>query len=215
MTNDERFKQWVEWIDVIYDDVGNVLLRRHVLREVQAMIAGNPDIAERPSAFFDWMASTYAAAQVMGVRRQVDQARNSVSLIKLLRDIVAHPEVMTRERHAALYAHMAYMGRDVGNRSFDEFAGVGAPYLDRRRVQPDIDRLRLHTGDLERFASMRVAHRDPGQPPRPTFTELDRALEVLEDVVRKYALLLLARGGDIVPVIAYDWRAIFRVPWER
>jgi hypothetical protein len=82
-------------------------------------------------------------------------------------------------------------------------------------VQPDIDRLRLHTEDLERFASMRVAHRDPGQPPRPTFTELDRALEVLEDVVRKYALLLLARGGDIVPVIAYDWRAIFRVPWER
>ena len=44
--------------------------------------------------------------------------------------------------------------------------------------------------------------------------ELDRALDVLEELGQKYSLLLLARDGDIVPVIADDWKAI-RVPWER
>jgi hypothetical protein len=213
MTDDERFKQWSDSMDVIYDDVQNVLLRRHVLREVHAMTAANPDLAERRSIFFDWMVSLYAAAQTMGVRRQVDDGNtDSISLIKLLLDIRSHPEVMTRERHVGLFVHL---GRDVGNPSFDAFAGAGAPYLDRPRVQPDIDRLRLHTRGLERFASMRVAHRDPAEPRIPTFPELDRALDVIEELVRKYSLLLLARDGDIVPVIIDDWKAIFRVAWER
>jgi hypothetical protein len=44
---------------------------------------------------------------------------------------------------------------------------------------------------------------------------LDRALGVLEELVKKHSLLLVARDADIVPVIDGDWRAIFRVPWER
>jgi hypothetical protein len=62
-TDDERFKQWAEWIEVIYRDVQHVLLRRHILREVQAITASNADIARQSSIFFDWMASNYAAAQ--------------------------------------------------------------------------------------------------------------------------------------------------------
>jgi hypothetical protein len=62
---------------------------------------------------------------------------------------------------------------------------------------------------------MRVAHRDPAEPRIPTFPELDTALDTLEALVDKYTALLLAREGDIVPVIVDDWKAIFRDPWER
>jgi len=44
---------------------------------------------------------------------------------------------------------------------------------------------------------------------------LDRALDVLEELVKKHSPLLLARDGDIVPIIVDDWKTIFRVSWNR
>jgi hypothetical protein len=44
---------------------------------------------------------------------------------------------------------------------------------------------------------------------------LDRVLDTLEELGKKHSLLLLARDTDIGPGIDGDWRAIFRVPWER
>ena len=38
-------------------------------------------------------------------------------------------------------------------------------------------------------------------------------MDILEDLVRRYRLLVLGHGGRIMPVFAYPWEAIFREAW--
>ena len=212
MTDDERYAQWQAWIKRIRGDVQNVLHRRQVFREVWEIIGANPRI-QKPSAFYSWMKSVYAAASVMGVRRQVDTDRDAISLRKLILDIRANPGALSRERHIALYPdHLHYLA----HRGFDRLAEPGGAYIDGWNVQNDVTRLQKTTHALERFATKRVAHLDPEDPriaAHVELVELDAALDLLEELVKKYCKLLLAEGGEIVPVIQYDWKAIFQEPW--
>jgi hypothetical protein len=48
----------------------------------------------------------------------------------------------------------------------------------------------------------------------PTYAELDRCVDLLEQLAKGYSLLLEAAGlTDVVAVIQYDWKAPFRIPW--
>lgn len=72
MTNASVLEKWEQWLDTIQADIVNLLHRRQIFREVQEIVVRNPRI-QRPNVFYDWMASTYAASSVIGVRRQVDE----------------------------------------------------------------------------------------------------------------------------------------------
>ena len=96
MTDEERFKMWGEWIMVIHHDVESAVLNRYIRQEVAAIIDANPRI-QRPSAFYEWMASLYSDSGLMAVRRQLDKDSQSISLTRLLSEIIAYPAVLSRE----------------------------------------------------------------------------------------------------------------------
>jgi hypothetical protein len=102
MTDDERFKRWGEWIIVIHEDVENAILNRHIRQEVAAVIDANPRI-QRPSAFYEWMAAIYSDSGLMAVRRQLDKDKQSLSLARLLTEIIAYPRVLSRGRFVGLH----------------------------------------------------------------------------------------------------------------
>jgi hypothetical protein len=48
----------------------------------------------------------------------------------------------------------------------------------------------------------------------PTFQELDTVLDLLEELLKEYVLLLEGKGlTDVLPVWQYDWKRPFRVAW--
>lgn len=48
----------------------------------------------------------------------------------------------------------------------------------------------------------------------PTYAEMDVCVDLLENLAKKFTLLLEQKGlTDVVPVIQYDWKAPFRLPW--
>ena len=47
----------------------------------------------------------------------------------------------------------------------------------------------------------------------PTFNDLDRCVDVLERLGKRYSLILRAEGTSVVLVIVGDWKKPFRVPW--
>jgi hypothetical protein len=76
------------------------------------------------------------------------------------------------------------------------------------------DALLSAAGDLERYATQRLAHLDREEPSViPKFEDLDAALDVFEELVKRYRLLLHGDGGEVLPLIAYPWEAVLEEPW--
>ncbi len=209
MTDDERWQQWQEWFQTIFEDVQSALINRTIFQEVRAMIDANPKI-QKHSSFYEWMANVYADSGLMAVRRQLDTDTRSVSLTRLLKDIAEHPHVLSRDRFVALYR---WELQDLAHRDFDREVGQGAPHIDPHVVEANLEAFREATADIERYGTKRVAHLDAEGPTNvPTFGELETVLELLRTLLKKYMLLLRAVSYDD-PVWVYDWKAIFREPW--
>jgi hypothetical protein len=50
--------------------------------------------------------------------------------------------------------------------------------------------------------------------PAPTFQELTECLQVLDDIFKKYHVLLRGTSlHSVLPTIIPEWQAIFRFPW--
>ena len=82
----ERFAKWNRWLDIIYDQVTDLAVYRHIFWEVQNIIKNNQRI-QKPSSFYTFLGTSYVALAVMGVRRQIKQDRQSISFARLLQEI--------------------------------------------------------------------------------------------------------------------------------
>ncbi len=102
MTEEERFTAWTVWVRKIAGNVQDLLERRSIFREVQRLVDANPRL-QTPNVFFAWLASNYASAAVMRVRREMDKASRAVSLVRLLRDIRRHPQILSWNRVMAAH----------------------------------------------------------------------------------------------------------------
>jgi hypothetical protein len=207
-------EDWIERFEVMRLDVQELLLRRHVFRRLQEIVRANPKL-HHPSYLYDYLEGTYAASAAVGVRRHArsDEPERDASLIGLLYAIRTQPNLLTRARHVALYKEVGAPS-GLAEAEFDRLSEAGAPHLERRHVQPDIDKLREASDRLEKYATKRIAHYEKKEPAEiPKFSELDDALDAFEEIVRRYKLLLLAEGGPIVPVIIEPWERVLTEPW--
>jgi hypothetical protein len=239
MTVEEAaFQRWTRWIDSIHKDVTDLVIGRHIFWQVQDIIKANQRI-QIPSSFYGWVGMAYAAWGPMGVRRQLDMDDRSISLRRLLTEIVSMPQVLSRGRYISIYSAKLAGGapapssqsggipksgayaidiaeaEDIASRSFDQYAGQRNEYIPARETKRDLQELLTQTQMIERFATKKVAHLDEKPPTTlPTFDELDACVALLERLVLKYELILTASAPQsLLPTWQYDWKAIFYEPW--
>ena len=208
-----KFKKWEGWLEIIHEDIRELLVRKYIFQEVQDIIKSNPKI-HKPSSFYDWLSIVHSVDISIGIRRQLDANKKSVSFTRLLTEIIEEPEVLSRERFVGLYPDEEYR-RDYGHKDFDDFAGKGNAYIYSELVQTDLNDLRESGKDIREFANKRVAHYSENSPSKPvTDTKVVSCLDLLEKLLIKYELLFHAATYDgILPVWQYDWKEIFREPW--
>jgi hypothetical protein len=212
MNMNERFAKWNRWLDIIYAQVTDLAVYRHIFWEVQNIIKNNPNI-QKASSFYTFLGTSYVALAVMGVRRQLKQDKQSISFVRLLQEIIETPHVLSRKRFVALYT-----GSVVGHladRDFDQFSGNGKEHIDPNIVKQDLEKLRELGLKCEEFADKRIAHYDQQAPKNlPTFNELDACIDYLEELLKKYWLLFRAVALlSVLPTWQYDWTEIFQEPW--
>jgi hypothetical protein len=217
ITSPPHIGQWREWLKIINGDVVTLHHDRHLFREIMGMIERNPNLPKQ-SVVYDWIIRQYVVSATMGVRRQVDTRRDVISMERLLLEIENNCKSITRDWFVAQYrTGMA----DLAHRDFDRFAPGGAPHVDPTVVKDDRQCLKKTCDNLSRWASNYVAHLNKaialGQstsPLKATWRELDEAIDLLGELLRKYELLLNQAGMLAVePVILEDWQQVFRVPW--
>lgn len=211
--HDQLFAKWNDWVQVIENDVINLLASQHIFWEVQKIIKANPKI-HLASSFYEWMGPVYAVFQSIGLRRQVDPTKDTISFRRLLEEIARRPDAITRERYIALYEDPV-IRRHVEDMAFDKFAGVGKPHINPEMVRKDCKQLIKKIEGMKDYVDRRVAHFAERGPTRlPTYGDVDDCLEFVEDLLKKYLAVIRADvRRQILPTWQYDWKQIFRHPW--
>ena len=211
---DQKLEKWERWLGAIHKEVIELITNQHIFWEIQGMIKRNPNI-QKPNSFFRFIGQTYYDYGVIAVRRQIKCDAQSISFVRLLKEIVEIPCLLSRERFLSLYPADI---RDEAPQIYDQwFRGEYTDHIDPIMVQKDIDDLRKQGAKLEEFADKRVAHYDKKAPKTiPTYNELDVAIDCLKKLTRKYVFLFEARdlGDDLVARFIVDhWDEIFSQPW--
>lgn len=208
-------KKWNRWFDVIYNDVVTLHYYRMIYRDVGSMVGANPAI-QKPSSFYDLLGRGYVTMAAIMIRRQVDNGKDCISLVRLLSDISNHPEEISRRRFHKFYESHGFSEAQIDG-DF-EAAGVeaGRDFVDPERVDSDVKELKQVTASLRKYTNKTVAHIDVRQQMTsvPTFGDLDDSIDALARLCGKYSILLRGEGiAFFEPVIQYDWQAVFRVAW--
>src|ERR1700730_14578581 len=221
-----QYNLWCDRFIKIGSDVGNLLLSRYIFRESQQAILKNPKL--KGTIFARWLAANYASSVALGIRRAVDTDRQAVSLANFLRELIAHPKVLTRKMDMMPYI-LSYresklshrrtrrfaLDLEVGDldRIFTELALPGSKFLNIKPIGQDLKLIQGKAKNVERFATKRLAHLDKIAPLRVKYVEIDEALDALDSTIAKYwNLFSLNRGhweagtefGSLFP----DWQEI-------
>jgi hypothetical protein len=165
------------------------------------------------SLFFDFLRDTYATNQAAAIRRQAERSSRVVSLGRLLREIEAGHERLTRQRFVGAWPRE---DQPRGHETFTKhFAGTIGDHLDSEIVAADISRLETDAKKVVDHVDQYVAHTEEKPVAElATFEELNAAIVVIGELFRRYALLLTGDSyATLVPVPQDNWEAIFKFPW--
>lgn len=220
MTEDQRRSRLIEWIEIIMKDVQGLLLDQFIFCELQKIVRENPRFAQSPGLFTQWMASGFAQASAVGIRRHAKYSekdkkndKTNISLMRFLTEVKNDHKLISRQYYLELYKP-ANAPIIIGERDFDKVAGVGVDYLPQDRIEKHIDELKSAVDAVETYVDRRIAHNDRRASDIPTFGDLSAALATMEKLVMLYVRLLKGPSYDrLLPIIPYDWTAIFRFVW--
>ncbi len=211
--NKNKLTKWDEWLDQIDKDITALSVARHIYSEVKEIIDANPKI-QIASSFYDYMTYTYATYMVMGIRRQIDADRRSISFVSLLEEIIRDPQILTRDWYVARYRDTV-LSEKTAHRGFDQFSGEVKTHVDPAIVCEDIRQIKDKAENLRKFVNKRVAHHDRSEfKSLPTYKEIDNCLKFMEELLRKYRRFIHGScPSSFLPTCQYDWKKIFREPW--
>jgi hypothetical protein len=216
MTIDQRRLQLIGWIEIIKKDVEGLVLDQYIFYELQKIVRENPRFAESPGLFTRWMASGFAQASAVGIRRQARYDKrypDNISLLRFLNEVKDNPDLITRQYYLELYkAKNAPV--IIGENDFNTLAGAGNDQLPPARIDKHIDELKSAADAVAIYVNRRIAHHDERVATIPTFGDLSAALATMEKLVLLYVRLLKGDATmQLLPTFSYDWTSIFRFAW--
>ena len=217
MNETERRARLIQWLEIIFDDVQDLLLDDHIFWELQKVVQENPQFKESSGLFTHWMASAFVQATAVGVRRQAKASDESISLCRFLKEVQKYPRLVSREHYMSFYAGKEAWLVEFGQRDFNRLAGEGSKHIPLAVVDEHLHELAQAVGAIEHYVDRRIAHHDKrgiGRP-MPTFADLTMSLKALERIVIFYWQILKGPSmTTMLPTIQFDWQDVFRFPWR-
>jgi HEPN superfamily AbiU2-like protein len=211
--NDDLYKKWDGWIDILGNETIHLNTQRHIFQNVREILRRNPK-AQQPDDFFFWVSVWYSSSMAVAVRKLADGDKSSVSFRRLLEGIKNNPEVVSRTRFKQLFVDGNYR-EFLADADFDRYVGSGREYIDQNAVDSEINELLDRTAKLTHYVNKRVAHHDKKDfDAVPSYSDLHDAIDFLGSLHNRYFLIFKCLDpGPLLPNWGYDWTTVFRVPW--
>ncbi len=237
-----KLEKWLRQMQTIEIEISRLLGDVEAFRRLRQIVNSNPCI-QKPHTFYNYLYDSYLSHVLMGLRRQIKSDRDSVSLVGLLEDIANQPQELSRSYYRSLchqpdppdfheielegQKQLADLGITTSSQlrqaipiedDFVRFSDASKTYVCPEMVRRDLHNLKTAVVACEDYADRRIAHRDKRTPQYiQTFedleTNLDSALELLQQMYESYYLLFYAGSITVKPQDQSDWKDIFSVPW--
>lgn len=212
--DDARIDEWRRQICVIRDELTYMNHRRSVMLRVTEVWNGNARLLNHPGrgVVLDTMREYFGVWLAMALRREIDGADGSVSLLNLLRDIAEHAESFTESQMRRLWNDPTGW---YTRHTFSQYANPTGQHLNADIPRNDAERLRTTADSLRLFVNRNLAHRSTGPAvAAPTFDDLHSLAETYEAIAKPYVLLLTGAAFSFTPVEQFQWIDIFDFPWR-
>ncbi len=159
---------------------------------------------------------------VMGIGRLCDRDHRTESLVRFLDSLRGSEEYLKRERFLGLYtkptetkeSEKAYWV-ERANKDFDKLAGIGSNSYPTSKIDEDIEKLTNQDPckKIKGYRDQYIAHLDQNPQSVPTYGDLRASFNVIDEIVKKYNLLLTANAMSLTPVMQGNWHEVFTIPW--
>ena len=189
--NSQFVNKWRDAIEDITNDVTDLIENRFVFNRVVKMVSENRELQQN-NLYWDYLKLNHGSAMVLGISRQVDPDKHTYGLIKLLEDMSKNSPALTVDWFLSSYKNPTMeLGKLMGEKDFRENFGTGS-HVDKKIIEEDIKILKNATKIILQFRHNRIAHKnkDKSLSFSLDFSEIGKALDVLEKLVIKYQLLL-------------------------
>jgi hypothetical protein len=219
----QKIEKWQRDIARIQNQVIRLLDYRRWNHVYELIVAANPRL--RPGIpVLDYFRNVYGDYAVMAIRRQAKPHKDSVSLLGLLEDLAENASFITRDWTRALYQQPSPltghqydvdMATFLADSTFKQFADGSCEKLDMDLVRGDIERLKNATKEILTHSDRVVAHDDPRGPEfQINFDGLNSAIDVIEDIAKRYILLLTGASMlQMTPIDSTNSVSVFGFTW--
>ena len=232
----QKLEKWLKWMETIHDEIRSLVQDANMFWEVQDIIRENPHI-QKPNAFYSYLARTYLSHALVGLRRQTELQKDSISFVGLLDEIAKNPEELSRSYFDSHYhssngpdldqvvgktdleaigiVDSSQLKAIIKTDDFALYADASGAHVCPQMVADDRARLESAAKAHQAFTDKRIAHWDKRKPKViPSFEALDNCIKLLDQTYVKYHLLFHAEAMDtLMPTYQYEWKSIFCEPW--
>ena len=212
---DQLRHKWRSWLDEIGNELGWLLTGRDLFWRLQEIVESNEKI-QSPAILHNWIADNYVAKTTTGIIKITDHHRGTISLYWLIKGIKNNPDLISRDYFVSQWRDDFLREMGTADRTFDMYANFGKQLVNPERLDADIRGLDEGTSLVKDFRDQWVAHFDEKRKTdqMPTFGDLNKALDIIDEVWCKYRLLLERSATDTrKPAMALDWEEPLRHCW--
>ncbi|MCI0341847.1 MAG: hypothetical protein L0216_11970 [Planctomycetales bacterium] len=217
---------WREEVHRLLFDIGALATRRKIFKTLFKILRRRRGLREAAGDLTEAMGTAHAVDMGISIRRHYQHDPDDQSLHRLLIELRRGNRHLTADRYVA-EARRPIPGdppreftpeheHDVRGEFRRLFATAGEPDVASvRRLQRDISLLDRTCRPIAEYATRRIAHTLKTQPPMVYWRQVDRAIEVLKKLVRRYVMLLhCASCADDFFEPSRGWEEALRFPWS-
>lgn len=217
MPDEERERiraKWERWLVEVQPDVLRMGHDREIRCQfISAVVEADPGA---PGTFVGHYLGLYRDAQALTIRRlMLSRNTDRRSLAALIKNLVVHPALLERERYVELVEGPTdghdEAWRAATARHFDQVYGDVAGVLDRAKLDADLARITDTCSVVTAFVDESLAHVGEATVV-PTWDELDRCIDLAEEMFVKYSELITGQGWVLPPIVDPLWKRTFTKP---
>lgn len=216
----KTFNRWKAWCETIKDDLMQLLDDKQIYESFVEVTNNNFEHikANEGLLFCDFVRKCYGVQAAVGIRRHVKVNGDSISLMKLLKQIEQCADQFTYDFYLQCYPPDKNHSLPPGKwqeMTFRKFSDDGQ-VISKKKVQDSIQELSIIGDKVALFVDKGIAHLDKrGTENTITYNDLSECLEILDRIARSYMSLITSEGYvSLQPVIQFNWERIFSVPLD-
>jgi hypothetical protein len=202
-----------KWLEEVNKD--NILTAHHLdlFNKLSQIVTNNKELQKMDSTILDWMQDAFTTDLVICIGRICDRDKRTISLTRFLETLKDKPEYLTRERYVKLWPTSEDF---FAQRGFDHLAGENQQSFSTAIISADIKKI-TEEDPIKKILIYRhqhIAHSDKEKSEAPMYNELFQAFKIIEDLIKKYNLLLrTSTYTSLAPVMQGYWEEVFTIPW--